>query len=965
MKYALLLILMTFPSVIRAQHKIVSVKETMPFCYDNHDGNLEYKANIVLDAPLDKESRIFYDGEAVDYKEYVGKDTLVIWLPLIGEGNLVELKKGNRILSSFLAESPVCSDWGYFASGTIHIIQSSHQDIAWVNSPEYCRRDRIYNTIIPALDMMETNPDFTFEMEQTLNLMEFLDEFPDRKDEIIRRYREGRFNWGATFNQPYEGLLSGEQLVRQAYFGRKWIKDNLPGCDDRTASNVDVPGRTMQMPQILSKCGIENLFVSRMREGLYDWYSPDGSKVFTFTPGNYGWATLMWHFFDNGAVTAMQKLNDRLSLWDGYFRERNIPPHYAVLISCDATKPVDFSPVIKEWNAIADLSGGRIPHLVSSTSEKYFETVNVPGAEMETVSGERPNLWLYIHGPAHYEMTLGNRLAAVLLPDAEMFSSFAEMVNPEHFYDREAYDRGWKASIYPDHGLGGNFGELTDAIFADSLCTAFRIGDEKVVSALADIVSLLPADKDNIVVFNDLTWKRSVFVKYPVPEDASYVRVLDEDGRSLPVQYVTADGVRNACFYAEDIPAVGYRIFRLVTQHRSGKEMLPESVTVGDNYYENGFYRIQLGNGGIVSLIDKESDRNIVQNEKFSFGDVIENGYCGNGAGEFTRITDPSPGDISSLKSRQSNWKLVESGPLLASYENVTNTNNAVIHQRFTFYHEVKKIDLDITLENFNGAHNRQYRVAFPLDMDRSEADICYEVPMGILEVGRDEMKTAPGGWSWGGTYAFRPEDSHPREVQNFISAGGNGIGFTMSSCVAVCDWIDPSREQSEYPVVQGILLSTHKSCHGAGNWYHQTGSHAFHFSILSHEQGWKNGYQFGIEANRYPIILKGTGVKDMESRLPDSGSFLSLSDPFVAVNAFKKADDGDGYILRITEMEGRDKTVKITLPFEVGEIIRCSMIEEEQERIPGEGRTIEIEIGHHSIETFKIIRRPGAVSPF
>ena len=40
----------------------------------------------------------------------------------------------------------------------------------------------------------------------------------EKKGELIDLYKEGRFNWGATYNQPYEGLSSGEQLVRQAYY---------------------------------------------------------------------------------------------------------------------------------------------------------------------------------------------------------------------------------------------------------------------------------------------------------------------------------------------------------------------------------------------------------------------------------------------------------------------------------------------------------------------------------------------------------------------------------------------------------------------------------------------------------------------------------------------------------------------------------------------------------------------------
>ena len=48
-------------------------------------------------------------------------------------------------------------------------------------------------------------------------------------------------------------IIEAQQLVRQAYYGRKWIRENLPGCDDRVANNMDVPKRTWQMPQILAR----------------------------------------------------------------------------------------------------------------------------------------------------------------------------------------------------------------------------------------------------------------------------------------------------------------------------------------------------------------------------------------------------------------------------------------------------------------------------------------------------------------------------------------------------------------------------------------------------------------------------------------------------------------------------------------------------------------------------------------
>ena len=237
--------------------------------------------------------------------------------------------------------------------------------------------------------------------------------------------------------------------------------------------------------------------------------------------------------------------------------------------------------------------------------------------------------------------------------------------------------------------------------------------------------------------------------------------------------------------------------------------------------------------------------------------------------------------------------------------------------------------------------------------MKQNDCDVRYEVPMAISQVGVSELDRKQMGWAWNGSYVFNPADSHPREILNFITASGNGFGFTMSSCVAVCDWIDPAREIADYPILQGILLSSHKSCHGEGNWYHQTGTHHFHFSISTHPEGWKEGYARAIEENHpFYVTVKGS---DGGFALP-SDSFMSLSDPLVWVSAMKKADVDDSVILRLVEMEGCDKDVSITLPFAVDKVILCDMIEDEIKLLDGEGRSIQFHLGHNAIETYKLI---------
>lgn len=949
-KAPLLALTLMATAMVYAQSSMVKITHIADKPYELQGGKVVSMYGVKLTSGSSDEISAQVGGESTKVIRTAESDSINIWLPTVGEPTAIKLSQGGKVIADQNYTPLVPSDWGYFKGGTIHIIQSSHQDIAWMNTPDSCREERINDIIIPALDMMKENKDFKFEMEQVLNLMEFIDAHPERKDEVLERYKEGRFTWGATFNQPYEGMNSGEQLVRQAYYGRKWVRENFPGADDLTANNMDVPGRTLQMPQILAKSGITNLYVSRMAEGLYDWYSPDGTSVTTISPGNYGWPSLIWKFFDTDGVKALNMLHHRTELWSDYYRERNIPPHYAILMSCDATKPTDHQNVIDDWNKIAELSGVDIPRIKSSSAEEYFDLVRGENSKFEEIHGERPDLWLYIHGPGHYQAINHMRRAAVSIPAAESFTTFASLLNNNlEEYPRRAFDRAWMASIYPDHGWGGKHGEITDGIFLDSLKTGDMLGESLLGSALDAITEKIDVKTGQWVVYNDRAHSRSERVD--IESEFEYPVVKDDKGATLTSQsYIGKDGKCYVAFIAEDIPAMGYKSYSISKGKATSKGC--SGACFSANRYQNSFYSVELGNGGIRSLFDKEIGKEIANTSKFAYGDVVEVGYIGNGAGEFTRIQDPTPGDISPLRDSETIWKVINSGDLFVTYQSETPTKNTTICQEITIYNTVKKIDFDVTLKDFNGEHNRQYRIAFPLNM-MGERTINYEVPMGVATVGVSEMKQQPKGWSWGGTYVHHPSDTHPREVQNFMSASGNGFGLTMSSGVSVCDWIDPSREEAKYPVLQGILLSSHKSCHGLGNWYHQTGTHTFHFSTTSHDEGWQNGYIVGSTSNNPLRVAK---KENKGGDLASTHSFLEISDPMTQLSLIKRADNDNSLIIRLTEMEGRDKSVTITLPVEVKKIIRTNLIEDEIEPISGSGREITIKLTHHAIETFKLL---------
>ena len=933
------------PAFSSSALKVLNVVPEKPLRYEKRNGRLEVRSLITLSAAPEGAVSFALDGKPLACEAGPTPKTLCAWLPFVGGESRLDVIQDGRVAASFRMSAPIDGDWGYFANGEICLIQSSHQDIAYMDTPDYCRRDRIENIIKPALEMMNKDPAFMFEMEQTLNLMEFLEAYPKRKDEVMRRYREGRFFWGATFNQPYEGLASGEQLARQAYFGRKWIKDNLPGCDEHTAVNMDVPGRASQMPQILAKSGIGNLFISRFGEGYYRWDSPDGSGVLTYSPGNYGWAKFRWRLFEGDVIFAFRKMRARLKLWDEYYRRRGIPPRYAVVISCDAKKPSSYTGLINEWNAIAEASGLPMPRVRYACSDTFLSEMAAAKPHLDEVSGERPNLWLYIHGPAHYEQTLDKRRAAISLPAAEAISAVNAIMRGRS-YPYDALSRGWMASIYPDHGLGGKNGDITDRIFGEYLAEARKIGDGVLESGLDAFAADVAGEKGDVVVFNTFAQPRTALASVPCP--AAPVQVLDASGEAVPCQ---RSGQR--VHFLASVPGFGYARYRIVPSGDSAAAS--PTVECGRNFCSNRYYDVTFGPGGITRLFDRELGREIAQNEKYAFGDIYEATYSGNGAGEFVRIKDLDDGTGRSLSAYGENWRLKESGPLFAVFENNVKTRFATIVQRVTVHHAVKKIDFDVELRNFTGEHNRQYRIMFPVAMERCEADIRYEMPAVVSRVGHDEIKRIPMGGSSRGSYVHHPADSHPREIQNFITANGGGFGCTLSSCVSVADWIDPSHEIASYVVLQGVLLSSHKSCNRKGNWYEQRGTHKYHFSLMTHGEGWKSGYLHGTGENH---AFRAVRKKSDGGALPPSQSLLAVSDPFTSVMAFKLADDRSGaVILRLVEMEGIDKTVTVKLPFKVSRVVRCSIIEEEQDGpVEVNGDTLTMRLGHHEIETVKLV---------
>lgn len=875
-------------------------------------------------------------------------------------GNFLECS-GN-----YLIDSPVqvtSAGDSYFKNGTIHLISSSHQDIAWMDSPENCMIMRDTLVITPALKLLERDPDYHYSAEQVLMLDEYLSRHPEKLKEIIRFTKEKRLEWGAGFNQPYEGMYSGESLVRQFYFGRKWLRKILPGCDSRVAFNVDVPGRTLQMAQIMKRSGVRYLILSRHKQGLFYWQSPDGSRIAAYSPGHYHWAS---QFLRKGVEHAIMSTPGILKKWQPEFEKYKLAPHLPVIFTTDMSRPHDFSDYLEQWNHLQLHYKNRqrpvalqLPAINYDIAENVMEKIFEGEPNLPVIQGERPNVWLYIHGPTHHKAISASRSASGLLTAAEKFSTISALLSGNFSqYPAAALSLAWKSHIYPDHGWGGKNGQVTDHLFLKKSEFARDEGKRLLRKALREIsrkIKTRPSLGYPITVFNSLSWERDDPVSCSIEfekGEASAVALFDNQNRSVPFEIGKAEKYRDGSlkkvdltFLAGDVPSIGYKTYyakpvkKIIGQKKKWK--------FTSDQYENQFYKITFTAGGIKQVYDKRLHRSLFRTDKFLVAELFTMRSEGNGAGEFAEIQQPSMTGFAKLSQYKPGWKVVSDGEMATVFSLQQKLPHCYVRQRVTVYRQIKRIDFDVDLLDWDGTKYREFRLAFPLKM--RDARITYEVPFGKVTVGEDEIPGAAGE-----RYTQLAREVHPREVQDWINASDRKFGCTLSSSVAVWDYEDPTDHPVAYPVLQPVLLASRRSCHGEGNWYLQKGNHHFRFSLFSHKPGWKQSLKIGKQPN-HPLFALVQNSFSGENRLPDKYSFCSVKNDHVSISAIKKCEDDRSVILRFYEMAGEDSDVILNWFGPFDRVEETNLIEEDGVPLNDVGKQIAMRVGHHSIHTIKI----------
>lgn len=791
-------------------------------------------------------------------------------------------------------------------------IGHTHIDVAWWWTVAQTR-EKVCRSFATVLKLMEEYPDYKF-MSSQPQLYYFLKErYPELYEQIKKRVAEGRWEpEGGMWVEADCNLTSGESLVRQFLYGKRFFKEEF-GVDNRILWLPDVFGYSGALPQIMAKCGIDYFMTTKLAWNQFNkmpydtfrWRGIDGTEILTHLITTLGVGQDEKDFF-----TTYNGMLHPDAILGGWHRYQQKDINNDILISYGyGDGGGGPTREMLETSSRMDKGIEGVPKVRQAFARTYFDELKerVEGNKrLPTWEGE---LYFEYHRGTYTSMARNkrsNRKAELHMMDLELLSVLAD---PKAAYPDAELDGLW-------HGILIN--QFHDILPGSSIHEVYEVTKkeyeemEAQISVLTDErVRALICEGEGVTVLNTTGFERDDVVELG---DCDAEALLDENGSVYPVQQTR----KGAVAFVKDLPSKGYKTFGKVS---AGEEKRPFCLSPDSHALETPFYQVVFDeNGCIGQIYDKENDRN-----------VLKPGEAGN----LMRVYEDKPiyydnwdvdiyytekfWDVTDLRG----FSWVEMGPVRATLRLERQFSHSTITQEIHFYADLRRIDFETTVDWKE--HQSLLKVHFPVDVHTDEA--TFEIQYGNV------TRKTHRNTSW--------------DKARFESCGQK--------------WMDVSEGHYGVSLLNDCKYghSVKDSCIGltlikSGTEPNPTTDQEMHFftySLYPHAETWKAAGTVpqAFFLNQPALVSKG-------GKPGESFSLASLNVPNVVLETVKKAEDGDGVILRMYECENARTPVTLTFnrPFASAESCNC-LEEPDGEPVKVDGNKVSFLVKPFEIKTIRI----------
>ena len=458
-------------------------------------------------------------------------------------------------------------------------VGQTHIDIAWLWTFAQTR-EKAQRSFATVIENMRKYPEYTFFCSQPYLYKAVKEEDPYLYEQIKEKAKEGRFEIeGGLWLETDTNLPSGESLVRQIMYGKKFFKEEF-GVDSHIVWLPDAFGYSAALPQIFNLSGIDTFVTSKiswndrdtMPHDVFTWRGIDGSDIFTY------FITCQSIHSNKQRLTTYNAEATPDYLTGAYDRFSDKQLSDKVLVAYGYGDGGG-GPTAEQLENIQRMKRGipGCPNAENSTLEEFF-------AYVKKSADKRLPKWvgeLYLEFHRGTYTTIGknkryNRKIEYLLHNIEAMATMNRLLNGAE-YPYETLDAMWEQVLnlqFHDILPGSSIKEVyedSDKIYAD----LFAKG-EQLLSKLTQEVSKRAKSGD--LVFNMQPFN------------------------------VLADVEKDGKFYTQEAPSYGFVV---------EASQVENSVIVQEKHLENTFYAIDFDdNYEIVRIFDKVNGREVLKPNK-------------------------------------------------------------------------------------------------------------------------------------------------------------------------------------------------------------------------------------------------------------------------------------------------------------------------------------------------------------
>lgn len=832
------------------------------------------------------------------------------------------IEKAEQILKeAFYSEERECP--------TVSAIGHTHIDIAWLWTVEQTR-EKVLRSFSTVLRLMEQYPDYKFMSSQPILYQFVKEQEPEMYEKIKERIREGRWEVdGAMWLEADCNLTGGESLVRQIIKGHRFFLEEF-GKESKSLWLPDVFGYSAALPQILKKSGIPYFMTTKIAWNQYDqlpndtfiWKGIDGSEVFAFMPTTTDYDKdqgLNISFSDTRNTTTYTGIvNPNMALGTfKRFQNRDLTEDTLMLFGFGDGGGGPTKEMLESAERLKYGIPG-IPKIRQEFEQDYFDRTyekihDLP--DMPTWDGE---LYFEYHRGTLTSMARNkrsNRKNEILYTQMETASCMAGIEKDEQL--QNVLDKGWDIllinqfhDIVPGSSIKPVY-EQTDKEYHE----IEEAGKEELNRVVSAAVGRLSMEKEGVVVMNTQGYERDDLV---VLDDGTEIpRLVDEDGRNVPAQK-TADG--RYLLYVSHIPPLGYK------KLYETEELLEESTGKEWDYtFENPFIKVCFNEKmEITSLYEKEAEK-----------ELIQDGRCGN----VLRTYEDRPmqwdnWDIDVFYQRkpyEADWyspaRVIENGEVRMVVEFECGFLDSTVTQQVCLYHQIPRIDFR-TKADWK-THHVILKTHFSVDVNTTRAS--YEIQFGNVE------RETTNNYSWD-TAKFEACGHKWAD----LSENSSGISL-LNDC------------KYGYGIKKGDMSLTLIKSGTYPNEDADIGEHEFTYSIYPHAGRWQEAKTVEMAYNlNVPMLAKRTGRQ--EGCGGEYESFLKCSQESCFVEVIKKAEDGNGVIVRMYENKNNRVRAQIQTAYPIAHVYECNLLEENEEELTAGKNCFETVFKPYEIKTFRLI---------